>query len=374
MIKVCHITSAHAPEDVRIFHKECTSLANAGYEVYLVERGDSYKKYGVHIVGVGAPPSSRLSRMTSFAKKIYKTGLSIDADIYHFHDPELLPYGLKLKKKGKIVIFDSHENYSEQMKIKPYLPDWVTKPMAKAYRRYEFYAVKHMDAVIFPCSFRGEKLYNNICRNSILIDNVPNLNEFYFRYDKNIKSKDIDLCYIGSLNEARCISEIIEAATRLQCTLLLAGTCPSQEYQTKIKMLIEKNPLIQWVENISREEVYQYLSRAKIGLCPEKTMAQYNMVDNLATKSYEYMAMGLPVIAADYPFAKKVMETYEYGCLINPNNVSDIAFTIRHILNHPEEAERMGENGRRAVKKEFNWSVEEKKLLALYQKLLAERT
>lgn len=40
MIKVCHMTSAHGMEDDRIFYKECVSLANAGYEVYLVELGE----------------------------------------------------------------------------------------------------------------------------------------------------------------------------------------------------------------------------------------------------------------------------------------------------------------------------------------------
>ena len=104
MIKVCHMTSAHGPEDVRIFHKECVSLARAGYDVYLVERGDSYEKNGVHIVGVGQPSGGRLSRMTSFAKKVYQAALALDADIYHFHDPELLPYGLKLKRDRKSVV------------------------------------------------------------------------------------------------------------------------------------------------------------------------------------------------------------------------------------------------------------------------------
>ena len=70
MIKVCHMTSAHGPEDGRIFRKECVSLANAGYDVYLVERGDSYEKNGVHIVGVGKPSGNRLTRMTTFAKKV----------------------------------------------------------------------------------------------------------------------------------------------------------------------------------------------------------------------------------------------------------------------------------------------------------------
>lgn len=77
MTRVCHMTSAHPPEDVRIFHKECVSLANAGYEVYLVERGDTYEKSGVHIVGVGQPSGGRLARMTTFTKKVYAASLSL---------------------------------------------------------------------------------------------------------------------------------------------------------------------------------------------------------------------------------------------------------------------------------------------------------
>ena len=114
-MKVCHMTSAHDPEDIRIFHKECVSLAKNGYDVYLVERGDSYEKNGVHIVGVGTIPDSRLQRMTQGARRVYEAALALDCDIYHFHDPELLPYGVMLKKKGKKVIFDSHENTVEQI-------------------------------------------------------------------------------------------------------------------------------------------------------------------------------------------------------------------------------------------------------------------
>ena len=100
-MKVCHMTSAHPPEDVRIFYKECVSLANAGYDVYLVAKGESYEKNGVHIIGVGQPSGGRLSRMTKFSKQVYQAALAVNADIYHFHDPELLPYGLKLKRRGK---------------------------------------------------------------------------------------------------------------------------------------------------------------------------------------------------------------------------------------------------------------------------------
>ena len=125
MIKVCHMTSAHGEEDGRIFQKECTSLAKAGYDVYLVERGESREKNGVHIVGVGEIPSSRRKRMTQGAKRVYEAAKALDADIYHFHDPELLPFGLKLKKLGKKVIFDSHENTAESVLEKT----WIPKPL-----------------------------------------------------------------------------------------------------------------------------------------------------------------------------------------------------------------------------------------------------
>ena len=72
MTKVCHMTSAHGEEDIRIFRKECVSLARAGYEVYLVERGESREKNGVHIIGVGEIPQSRRKRMTEGARKVYE--------------------------------------------------------------------------------------------------------------------------------------------------------------------------------------------------------------------------------------------------------------------------------------------------------------
>ena len=98
--RICHFTSVHSATDGRIFEKECCSLAKAGYEVYFVAPNAKTEiKNGVHIVGVPISNRGRLYRMLCGAKIIYKEALSLNADVYHFHDPELLRFALKLKSQ-----------------------------------------------------------------------------------------------------------------------------------------------------------------------------------------------------------------------------------------------------------------------------------
>ena len=123
MIKVCHLTSVHNAKDGRIFKKQCCSLAKAGYDVYLIApAAHSEDINGVKIVGVPGVKKGRLYRMFCLTKAVYRKALEINADIYQIHDPELILYAAKLKKKGKIVVYDSHEDFPQQIKSKNYIP------------------------------------------------------------------------------------------------------------------------------------------------------------------------------------------------------------------------------------------------------------
>lgn len=371
MIKICHMTSAHGCEDVRIFHKECVSLAKAGYDVSLVERGESYEKNGVHIVGVGEPSGGRLNRMTAFSKKVYKAALEIDADIYHFHDPELIPYGLKLKKKGKKVIFDSHERYTEQFKSKPYLPKFITAPMAKIYGKYEKWFLKKIDAVIFPCTMQGKNPFEGKCKNVAIISNAGLLEEFYDLYDADAKKKANQICYAGGLTKARGITTETKAAYRANAIFAVAGRFQSPEYEQELRSLPEYS-CVEYKGELDRKGVMNLLSESMIGMSVLMDEGQYLKADNLPTKVYEYMAMGLPTILSKSQYNEKMTEQYHFGICIDPENVDEIADAIRYLLDNPEEARKMGENGRRAVKEKFNWGMEEKKLFALYEDILKD--
>lgn len=101
-------------------------------------------------------------------------------------------------------------------------------------------------------------------------------------------------------------------------------------------------------------------------------VGQYGKLGTLATKVYEYMSLGLPVVLSSTPYNTEAVERCRFGICADPEDTESIAAAITYLLDHPEEARRMGENGRKAVKEEFNWGVEEKKLLALYEDILKE--
>ena len=220
-IKVCHMTSAHNSDDIRIFHKECASLAKAGYDTYLVAKGESREEKGVHVVGVGPAPGSRLKRMALFSNKIYRRALAIDADIYHFHDPELLPYGLKLKKAGKKVIFDSHEDVSAQIKDKTWIPKLLRTFISRVYRVYEIKCVRRFDAVAAATPHIASTLETYAKKVSV-INNYPLLDDIEFHTTPFVQREPI-VCYAGGINQLRGEKVMVDAMKNTDGILILAG-------------------------------------------------------------------------------------------------------------------------------------------------------
>ena len=83
------------------------------------------------------------------------------------------------------------------------------------------------------------------------------------------------------------------------------------------------------------------------------------------------MSAGLPVIGSNFPLWKALIEDNHCGICVDPENSNEIARAIAYLVAHPEIAQQMGENGKKMVQNTYNWTAEEKRLVAFYQKVLA---
>lgn len=369
MVKICHMTSAHKSNDVRIFEKECTSLAkNPDYEVWLVAQGDSRIENNVHVKGLGAIPRGRVKRIFIFAKDVYKESKKIDADVYHFHDPELIPFGLRLKLQGKKVIFDSHENYTYQIKTKEYIPAAVRGIISGAYGILETFAAKRFDAVIFPCRMEGKHPFEGRSRRNVFINNTPIFEETGFER-KADKNGEFKACYVGILAEARGISKSVLAAAEAGVKLVLAGSFGSSDYEKRVRELPEFS-CVDYRGHCTHDEVYNILEECTVGLSVLQDSGQYLVIETLPTKVYEYMQMKMPVILGSSPYTQKLNDEYRFAIMVDPSDEHEIARAITYLKDNPDICAEMGNRGYDLVKDRLNWAVEEKELFKLYQEVI----
>lgn len=367
-IKICHLTSAHPDGDVRIFHKQCVSLAEAGYETYLiVPNSKTRKEKGVNIISFESNYKSRKERMTKTVKQVLEHAIQVDADIYHFHDPELLKIVKSLQKLGKKVIYDVHEDLPRQILSKV----WIVKPLRKVIafftEKYENKIAKKCNAVITATPFIMDR-FLKVNPNTIDINNFPILGELLINFDYKEKQAD-NICYVGGITATRGIKELVSCLNQTNTKLFLAGKFLEENLRNDV---IKMNgwEKVDELGFLNREEVKELYKKSKLGIVTLHPIINY--IDSLPVKMFEYMAAGLPVISSNFPLWKSIVEINNCGICVDPMNPNAIAKAINYIIENPIEAEQMGENGKKLVLEKYNWDIEKNKLINFYSKLIKD--
>jgi len=369
MKSICHITTTPQLSIPRLLRESSTAIA-MGIKPYIVAQGETYEEDGISFIGVQSE-KSRFKRMIFTSREIVKKALKIDADIYQIHDPELLPFALKFKKLGKVVIFDSHEFYGIQIELKSYIPQCLRKIISKAYTYYETFICKRIHAVIAVCTVNGIDYFKGRSKKTILLSNLPD-NEIFKNSDVSHKSNDAkNVVYSGSISYSRGITNVIRAIGRVEGKLYLCGPIVSESYYKEISNMNEFM-YVDYKGILSRQEIIDILIISNIGISTLLHVGQYSEIDTLPTKVYEYMALGLPVIISDTKYAQKLNEKYQFGICVNPNNANQIADAMEYLSLNSMEAVEMGKRGMELVNNHFNWRVEEQKLKKLYQELIMQ--
>jgi len=359
--KICHCSVLHNLDDSRILHKECISLAKAGYDItfiakpatnYLFEK-DSYQ-------GVKLQALTRNNRLFNNLF-LFWTILNQKMKVVHFHDPELIIVGLFLKLLGKNVIYDVHENVRQDIFHKKWISPSLRFVLSKFFVFLEFMANICFDGIVTATPVIAENFNNN---NTTVIRNLPPLKKQEVLVE--VKRKKNIIIYIGSLSEARGINELILAAEYLtgEAELWLLGGWIDQSFKLKCEMMVGfKNT--RYLGIVSHEEVSKILNEASIGLCTLHPIDTFK--DSYPIKVFEYMQNGLPVLMSNFEMWYEL-----FGNLCNytdPLNPLVMAKQIKDMLDNPARLQEMSAKGKLIINEQYNWDTESKILEGLYSKI-----
>jgi glycosyltransferase involved in cell wall biosynthesis len=363
--RVCHITTVHPVDDHRILHKECVSLRAAGYEVTLIAPdADGGTVKGVSLVGLRTPARSRLERMLRLPIAAYRMARALDADLYHFHDPEFLPWGVRLARAGKRVVYDAHEDVPTQIRSKEWIHRHARAGVGRTVAALEAACVGRLDAVVSPSATALERLRPHQPRGA-LVANYPRLGDLRpaARWDDRLRAA----CYVGGITRVRGACELVDAMAHADAELHLAGAISPPALRGEL----ERSPgwpRVRYLGRVTHDRVPELLARTKAGVIPLQPIPAY--VDAFPVKLFEYMAAGLPVIATDVPRWRAVLEEHDCGVSVPHGSPQRLGAAITALLDDDARARAMGERARRAAEERYSWETQAAVLAGLYAELL----
>lgn len=363
-MKIIHVSTVHARDDIRIFAKECTTLSKMGWDVrYMVADGSvNAIKDNIKIIDTGKRSKNRIFRILFNTHKAIFSAIKEKPNFVHFHDPELMlaiwPL-LLFRKWLKIkIIYDIHENYRELLKSKAYIPNFLRKAGIRIFQKIEDFICKRVDGLVVPQPSM-QKQFSKINPNCVLLQNFVDLTKF--NDVSNERSRPI-LFHAGTLTWARGFQNMIDVANALgnRADFYVAGQIESDQILNNIGYL-------KYLGVLDYDEALDWYRTSNIGIILYNNVGQYYMAS--AVKCYEYMAAGMPVIMPDFGEWPAFNEESKCGINVDVADSKKIAQIILDLFENNELYNLKSEGAKKYVQSNGSWQSIEHKLTDLYVSL-----
>lgn len=369
---ICQITSMHDWDDDRIYQRACLGLARNGHEVHLVSERPKKIPLNNQIIFHWIEPRTGAKRRWFSSKEAIEKAIKIKADVYHFHDPDLLPHVLKLKRKipNSNVIYDIHENYAGRFK------NWgLPSFLGFFFRIYEKSRMSKMDGFTVVSSSM-KSLFNSVNKPSIIIRNSTDIHRLSNLEFNNNEKPDHQIIYTSGTNShARNCLQTVKSLKyinlhNINFKMLFVGRyeegIKEEMYeQAKIdtkEYLLEIEGMLPWEDNFVRT------TKAFCG-CVFYEDNPNNRV-GIPNRLFEYMYCELPVVATNFPELRKIVEDTKCGILVDSEDPESIAKAFTFLLKNPIKAKKMGQRGKKAIETQYGYHVDLKNMIEFYKSLM----
>jgi len=350
------------------------SLVDAGYDVTVLAIKDAKTKSREIIDGIKVSRIDGRNRPIKFLKFLF-SALKQKPDIYHSFDLKTLPLAYFVSRINRSkLIYDSRELYVESMR---------DKELPKVYKRImtsvERFLIKRVDGIIVVSDARADILVQRygIKRPTVIFNCAP-----YKEYRKttiirdllNIKDDKRIVLYQGIISRGRGLENLVSAARYLDdaVVVLIGDGNLKGELIRKVKEedLEEK---VKFIDAVPYEELLDYTMSADLGVHPIQNtcLNHYYCAPN---KLFEYLMAGLPVAVSNFPDMRRIVENEGVGETFDPEDPKDIARVINNILNDEEKYNIMSGNALKIAKERYNWEMESRKMLEVYERARTAKT
>lgn len=386
-------------EVTRRILQEARTLTNAGWGVRIITRSADEKDHAGTVDGLpvewvavtgrdrrfrwlyrlagmerGSQAAALWSVLTgkhTFTMRATGRALAAKGHIYHAHDLNNLHVAYTASRRlGAKLVYDAHELFPEMGNR------WVRLKRG-SWRRLEKKLLPQADLAITVNELIAEEMskrYN--VPPPLVVLNCPDPPPGFdvgARYNRireqlSLPTESKIVLYQGWMSEGRGLENLVRSA-RLLVEGAVVVFMGYGEYEGALREMAGAEPdgRIHFIPAVPQRDLLAYCASADVGVIPYQAVDLNNYYTS-PNKLFDFIQAGLPIVASDLPYLRKVVVGEGVGVVAKLDSPRAYASSINPVLRDAEQVEEMRGNLRRAAPS-YTWAAQGRKLAAAYEKL-----
>jgi len=365
------LTTVHRWGDPRVFERNACAAVQCGLEVhaFVPVTGDPplpqwgrQGEFHLHNLPMSQGRLGRMWLALRVGKYVSKDG---EFDAIHFHDPELIPamIWLSLRHPRVRILYDVHEELPLEVFSKSYIPRPL-RPLASGFARLLWSMAARRFHAFAPATEAIAAHWPP--ERTRVVHNYPR--SMFNRPRNGLEVNPNRIAFVGALTQIHGVEEVLQSVSRLrqeypQVRLELYG----RVLDASLKPAVDRSVREGWGQHIpwlEPAELVTRLSGAGVGLVPYRPLPDH--LNALPTKIFEYMALGIPILASDFPLWRRIIQEQNVG-LCSPPTVEGITQGLRLMLSDPARLQAWSVRAQETYQQRYRWEVEAENLRSLYR-------